>query len=115
MVNGLFIDIESAQLIDRSLIPVESEPLKILHRLLVCARLDARAVQVFDSKHDLPALLSRQEPIHQKSAGVAEVRAPVGEGARRVTFMKRKYGGGAIAIAPETGTHYIPRRIACNC
>src|SRR6185437_6438031 len=60
LLNRFGIKFEPAALIDRTLIPVDAEPAKIVDRLSVRSDLDARPIEVFDAQNDLPAVLSRE-------------------------------------------------------
>jgi hypothetical protein len=82
------VSLAARRLIDRSVVPVQSEPAQVFDRLLIRPALDARAVEVFDAQDDPPAEFSGQQPVDQECARIARCSAPVGEGARRVTAAR---------------------------
>ena len=63
-------------LVKRSAIPGEAEQLEIVLHLVDIAPLGSRAVEVLDSKHDLPALAFSDKPSHQSGEDVARMHSP---------------------------------------
>src|SRR5687767_10893698 len=73
-LDGILIALSALGLIDRTLVPVEPEPLQIFDCLLVGSFLDPRAVEVLDSEDNAPTVLPRQQPVDQEGSRVAQVQ-----------------------------------------
>jgi hypothetical protein len=55
-------------------VPIEPEPSQVVHGVIRRTLLDARAVEVLDSKHHLATLHANRKPAEQEGASVAEVQ-----------------------------------------
>ena len=57
-----------------TLVPIDAEPLEIVEKLVLEARLAARKIGVLDAQHHDAAGLTGKEPVEERSAGVADVQ-----------------------------------------
>src|SRR5688500_5710316 len=67
--NGFLIKREARGLIDRTFIPRQAKPSKVVDGLVVGALFDARAIEVFDAEKGGPVVFSGEEIIDEKGSG----------------------------------------------
>src|SRR4029077_13298014 len=68
------------RLAERTFVPIQTEPAKILeHHLFRLAR-GARHVRVFDAQNEFALVMPREEPVENRGARAADVQMPGGRG-----------------------------------
>ena len=85
---------------DRSLVPVQSQPLDVPAHLLPIAPRASRDIQILDPQDHSPALLPGAEPSQQAAQNIPQMDAPA--------WRRRKPSGHRHGLLPSLSVHATP-------
>ena len=85
---------------DRSLVPVQSQPLDVPAHLLPIAPRTSRDIQILDPQDHSPALLPGAEPSQQAAQNIPQMDAPA--------WRRRKPSGHRHGLLPSLSVHATP-------
>src|SRR5262249_54003088 len=85
------IAIEARALIDRTLVPIETQPFQIAHQLAVGAGHVPLEIDVFDAEQDVAPMPARIQPSGEHGARDAEVHLPRRAGRKTPDVCQRRF------------------------
>ena len=86
LVERIGVNRAAQRLDEHGLIPFEAEPDQVLIDAVDVLGAAARWVEVFDPQQEFAAGITRTRMAEHRAVGVAQIKYPVGEGAKRVTI-----------------------------
>jgi hypothetical protein len=73
-VYRVSIENRARSLINRSRIPIEPEPLKVVHQRTVGFPFYSWTIDILNSEQDSPAILTGKKPVDEESPGVSQMQ-----------------------------------------